>query len=332
MKDIPAIIYPDGQTASREEVVRKLVFNAMCQNTATQLNTPPKKFSFSEWTKRLISRQEERQEVLPLPERVAVAIKTDKPILLGLFGDVHAGGEDTNYARFGKDVEALTQAGGYSVTVGDLTDSHFFMPGVDTALACGDEQVMYAQSALGELAKGGRLLAGWGGDHDKWAADKMGAATLYQDFYGKFGAPYLEGVSYLTVNVDDGSNVVPYEMVGAHKHRGISVYNDAHASLRMEKDEARGADIAFTAHNHVKAYLEQPVKTQGGFERILHLLALGAYKTTDRYSRKQGWPRKGEASQGAFGVILSPGKKEIKVEWTIEKAVDALISQVKKFF
>jgi hypothetical protein len=134
----------------------------------------------------------------------------------------------------------------------------------------------------------------------------------------------LEGVSYVTVKVNDGETVVPYGFVGSHRHKGFSVYNDAHASLRQWRDEGVGAVVSFTAHNHVKAALTQVHKLAGGEEQKFHSLAIGAYKETDRYSRKMGWPRKGEQSLGAFGIIMYPHQNNMEIWWTIEEAVNRL--------
>jgi hypothetical protein len=65
-----------------------------------------------------------------------------------------------------KDVNLITEAKGYTITVGDLTDSFFFMPEVGEQIISGDEQVLFAQSALDKLGRDGHLVAAFGGDHD----------------------------------------------------------------------------------------------------------------------------------------------------------------------
>jgi hypothetical protein len=125
--------------------------------------------------------------------------------------------------------------------------------------------------------------------------------------------------------LNNGKNRTAYGIVGSHRHKGFSVYNDAHASLRQWRDEGVGSIISFTAHNHVKAALTQVHKVHGGQEVKFYSLAIGSYKTTDRYSRKMGWPRKEEQSLGAFGLIFSPEPDTpVEVYWTVEEAVNAL--------
>jgi len=118
--------------------------------------------------------------------------------------------------------------------------------------------------------------------------------------------------------------VVNYGLVGCHRHKGFSVYNDAHASLRQWRDEGVGSVVSFTAHNHVKAALTQVHKTNGGEEVRFHSLALGPYQISSRYSRKMGWPRKGSESMGGFGLILHPGQEKTEVFWDVREAAERL--------
>ncbi|MHA2069398.1 MAG: hypothetical protein ACXABY_33980, partial [Candidatus Thorarchaeota archaeon] len=140
----------------------------------------------------------------------------------------------------------------------------------------------------------------------------------------KHQAHYLEGVSYLTILKNNGKSVVPYGFVGSHRHKGFSVYNDAHAPLRQWRDEGVGSVVSFTAHKHIKASLTQVHKLHGGEETKFYSLALGSYKKSDRYSRKMGWPRKGEHSIGGFGLILYPGEENVEIYWTLDEAVDKM--------
>ena len=318
------LYYPDGTYSGRREVRRKLLAEELEGRSRRVSKKEATRRDFKKWTEIVTRQQDERKELLGIPEKVTVDIETSTPILVPLIGDVHAGGSDIDYKRFAKDVDLIKEARGYTIAVGDLTDSYFFMPGVGQQLVSGDEQTLYMQAALDELSEGDRLLCAWGGDHDMWPKDKSGAHTLYSKFKETYNADYLEGVSYLTINLNDGGNIVPYRMVGSHRHKGFSVYNDAHASLRQYRDEGVMSDLSFTAHNHVKAALRQTHKFHGGDEQAIWSVALGSYKRSDRYSRKMGWPRKDDASMGAFGLILYPTTKRLEVHWTLEDAVNRL--------
>lgn len=326
MKENPSgLFYPDGTFATQSEIKRKLVVDSFSETSRVDSLTAPVR-TFDRWTDIMIRRQEEREEVLPLPESVRVNIATEKPILIALMADDHIGGEGTDYKRMKKDVELIKEAEGYTVTFGDLTNSAFFMPDAGDQISTGEEQVLYARTMLEELSNGGHLLAGWGGDHDLWGKDKGGAHTMYSQFRDRYNAHYLEGISYLTIELTSKKGVIEYPLVGSHRHKGFSVYNDAHASWRQQLDEANSVNdiLSVTAHNHIKSYLEQTRKTYGGESKTIHSIALGAYKGTDRYSRKMGWPRQTDKSMGAFGLILYPNKQELSVHWTIEEAVKQL--------
>lgn len=318
------LFYPDGSFSTRDEIRRKLLAQKLEGSSRRVREDLPERRDFKKWTEIIIRQQQERQELLGIPESVSVEIETTNPILVALIGDVHAGGSDIDYERFARDVDLIKEVEGYTIAVGDLTDSFFFMPEVGEQLVSGDEQILYMQAALDELAKGDKLLCAWAGDHDMWSKDKSGAHTLYHRFYQQYNAHYLEGVSYLTINLNDGSNIVPYRFVGSHRHKGFSVYNDAHASLRQYRDEGVFSDVSFTAHNHVKAALKQVHKLHGGQEQAIWSIALGSYKRSDRYSRKRGWPRKDDPSMGGFGLVMYPEQKRLEVFWTIDEAVERL--------
>jgi hypothetical protein len=322
------LYYPDGSYADRNAIRRKLFAQNPTETEMTQLTPFPATRDFELWASIVIRQQAERHEVLGIPEAIEVKIEATKPFLLALIADSHIGGSDVDNERLVKDVNLIDKVHGYSVAVGDLTDSFFFMPEVGEQIISGDEQVMFAQAALDRLARHGHLIAGFGGDHDMWSKDKSGAHTLYHLFHERYNAHYLEGVSYITLNVDNGETVTPIGLTGCHRHKGFSVYNDAHASLRQWRDEGVGSVISFTAHNHVKAALTQVHKVMGGGEVKFHSLALGSYKQSDRYSRKKGWARKGEESMGAFGLIITPGSQDVEVCWTIEEAVNRLSEKV----
>jgi len=319
------LVYPNGREATRAEVSRTVAVRSLAdaETRIERLTRAPKSRDFEEWTDVMKTRQDQRKEVLNIPERVSVRINTKKPILVSLFGDVHAGAEDVDYKGFAEDVNLTREAKGYSVVVGDLTDSIHF-PSAGDNVANNTKQDLFMESAMDRLAEGGRLIAGFCGDHDGWVKSKMGRQGIYHRFAERYnGAHYLEGVSYIDVEVNDGEKPVDYKMVGSHRHKGYSLYHPAHASIRQEL-EARGADVSFTAHKHDKGHLRKTVKDQGGEEHVIDCLSLGAYKETDHYSRKCGYARKSKASMGAFGIILSPGEKEVTVHWTVKEAVEDL--------
>lgn len=322
IKEAPALYYADGSTATRSDIRRKLLHEEL--TTPLHLTPPAQRRTFEEWRPIIERRQTEYAELVSFPELVEVEIAADKPVLIVPIGDVHALNPETDLAQFGRDIDLAKAAGGYFMTFGDMTDSVFWHP--EPSVGTNQEAELYMQSALRYMAEGGHLLCGWLGDHDGWTYDKHGAMTMYQDFWEKFNAHLLDGISYVDIGLNDGQSVQRYAIVGSHRHKGFSVYNDAHASWRQQLDEANTSRtiISITAHNHTKARLTQTRKCFGGDERVIESVSLGTYKKSDRYSRKHGWPRKGEETASAFGIVLYPGQDRVNVYWNLEEAVDSI--------
>ena len=320
MAEQPAIYYPDGSSRTRAEVRRKLLAEEL--TTPSHLTPRPPERDFTEWQPIMARRQKEYKELLAIPESVCIEIATEGPVLLCPIGDVHAEHPETNLERFGKDVDLVKSVNGYFMVFGDLTDTIFWKQ--NPALASAEEATMYMRSALKYMAEDNRLLCGWLGDHDGWAYDKHGSHTMYADFWDTFNAHLLDGVSYVDINLNDGETEQKYGIVGSHRHPGHSIYNSSHQCLRQWRDEGVGSLISISAHKHTKAHNQQTHKLYGGNEVVFHSVALGTYKESDRHSRKHGWPRKGERSAGAFGIILHPAEEKIHIYWELEDAVDYL--------
>ena len=320
MKEKLGLHYPNGTFKDRTQIRRELLADEL--TTPLHLTTPAPVRSFAEWQPIINKRQQEYKELLEIPETIHIEIATDKPILLAPFGDVHAEHPETNLKRFGRDIDLVKSVNGYFITLGDLTNSIFWK--AEPSLITAQESTMYIRSALKYMAEDGHLLCSWLGDHDGWAFDKHGSHTLYADYWEKFNAHLLDGVSYVDIGLNNGETVRKYAIIGSHRHKGFSVYNDAHASWRQQLDEANTSRdiISLTAHKHTKAHLTQTRKCFGGDERLIHAISIGTYKESDRYSRKHGWPRKGEKTAGSFGIVLHPGKDQVNIFWNLEQAVD----------
>jgi len=173
---------------------------------------------------------------------------------------------------------------------------------------------MYLQAALNEI--NGKIIAAWAGNHSLWAS-RMGE-TFYRNWAAKYNAHYFEGVAYLTTKLNDKI----YRLVGSHKHRGYSVYNDSHASRRQVLDDAENADVSITAHNHVKANARQMTKVHGGGARPVDYVALGSYSKSSIYSRNMGWHDKAAEEMGATFLVLFHDQKRVEVFNRWEHAAD----------
>lgn len=276
--------------------------------------------SFRDWTGIFNRRQEERKISRGVPEHVEIEIRSNDPILIIPFGDVHGGGEDVDYNRFSEELcAAVNTPRVFALTLGDLTDSYFWgRDAQDEQIAAFVEQNRFLRSGLFMLGEKKKLLAGWKGDHDGWAGG-MGE-TLYSTFSKEFGAHYFEGLSYVTLKVGTQT----YKIAGAHRHPGYSIYNKAHPALRAYRDDAEGSDIVITAHTHDKGYLAQPIKRFGGKSGIGHFISIGAYKRSDNYARKLGFHVKDDDEMGPQAILLYPKVKKIRVFWTVLDGIEAL--------
>lgn len=311
------LFMPDGSFRSRKDITMSNTPKLESVQFVTPLGSWDK--PFSEWADIFIRRQEERLEFSP-PKHIEIKIDTDKAILLGLFGDLHVGGEKVAYERLKNDVEYMAGTQGtFVLAAGDVTDSFFWgRDAQDGELASFKEQNAFAFSALKLFADNKKLLAGWRGDHDGWALQS--GEDIYSRFVRELGAHYLDGVSYVSLHVGDQL----YKISGAHRHGGFSIYNKAHAALRLYNDSARGSDIAFTAHTHQKGYITQSVKDFGGQENTVHFISVGPYKQGDRYLDKMGYNEITDAGIGAQTILLRPDKKQIQVFATVEEGLEAL--------
>jgi len=176
------------------------------------------------------------------------------------------------------------------------------------------------------LANKKKLLVAWTGDHDhSWQAER--GETMYDRFIRELNTHVLHGVSYLSLYVGDQL----YRISGAHRHNGFSIYNKAHAALRLYRDDAFGSDICLTAHTHGKAYLTQTVKRFGGEVDKVHFISIGAYKRSDRFLRKKGYHRLGDDEIGGQSLILYPDRKKVEVCWSITSGLERFVFLRKQF-
>lgn len=275
----------------------------------------------SYWFKTFKERQRIIEEVDQRENHIEVTIPAEIAGL-ALIGDTHAGSRDVNYELLERDVELIANTPGlYAVAVGDLINGYFWggMSQMDD-LEQMPRQVRFMRSILKKLSTDNSLIAGWIGDHDGWT--RKTGMNPYERMPEELGAHYMEGVGFITMNVGEQT----YRLTGAHRLRGSSIYNDAHAAVRNSK-EVDNSDIIFSAHYHgKKAHLEQVKKEHGGGGRTIHAIQLGTYDRSSIYSRKQGYADLPDESLGAC-VLTLHGKDEKRIEYhkSVEKGVERLV-------
>ncbi|MCZ2337800.1 MAG: metallophosphoesterase [Chitinophagales bacterium] len=300
---------PNGEFESRDFIRRKLAPPA-------ELEPPPTTSdrSLAEWTKLLVEIQKKREEILPLPSHIKITHKENLPVFYAFIGDIHAGGQFVDYQRINDEVQAIKEnPNTFVIAMGDLVDGFFWSPASQEQVANLDEQAIYAQKLMEELR--GHLVVAIGGDHCLWAASN--GPTIYNDFVNKYQAHYMEGVSYITIKVGESE----FRIAAAHRFGGHSIYNKAHSSHRVYRDEAAGADIVVTGHNHSKAINEQSIKEFDGGRKVIYA-SLGAYKASDKYGRKLGYPKMDYEEMGGIGLTLYPDSHRFDAHWDIREGIE----------
>lgn len=291
------IFLPDGSFESDTSIKRKSVDSPIMET--------PKKFprDFGYWSNRFINRQVEYGETSDVEtDHVTIQFKGDT--IINFIGDCHVGSPYTHYKRLEDEVNAIVSTpNSYAILCGDVIDGFFFNPAQMEQMEQTPEQYQYMNAMVNYLARNGKLLIGFGGDHDGWAK-KMGIDP-YMMLNG-IGSYYMQGVGHLTAKVDDQE----YKITGAHRLPGFSIYNSTHPEMRASR-EIQGADIYFSGHTHKKGQSGQPVQLFGGESRWTHFISLGPYKPTDEYARKIGYAQQDVESMYGCAVVLKSGYKEV---------------------
>lgn len=298
----PGIHLPGGKFISKNEIARKNALNESVPRMVTDL---PKEMEFNYWSKRFERRQEVFKETEVQKNKVSISFDNDT--IINFIGDAHIGAPDTDYKRLASEIDIICQTpNSYVMVVGDLIDGFFFNPAQMEQIEQVPEQYKYIRSMLKYLSENKRLLVGWGGDHDGWAK-KMGMDP-YATFSSEFGAYYMQGVGYITLNVGEQE----YKLVGAHRLPGFSMYNNTHPQMRLSRD-VQGADIYMGAHTHMKGHNQQDVTFFGGESKMVHYISLGPYKQTDEYAKKKGFAVK--TDEGMYGCAIKLSKDSHHIQY-----------------
>lgn len=307
MEQEKGLFYPDGSFRSSTELRR--------QNAPVVVapNPNPRERDLAEWTSYLRTVQEARENMVGLPTHVEITHSAHEPQLYALIGDLHAGGDSVDYDRVYREVMAIKETPGTNViTLGDMVDNFFWQPASEGDIINRQEQALYAQQILRELQ--GKLRIGVLGNHDEWSS--RSGQTMYHNFERDFGAHLMSGISYLTLNVGDSQ----FKIAMSHQYGGHSIWNNSHSALRAYRETAAGADVVVTAHTHRKGVIRQPVH-EWDKDHEVTFISLGAYKPTDEYARKKGYPPMGRDEMGGVSLIFHPDENQLDIYTDIERGV-----------
>lgn len=315
----PGIIMPDGSFISKEQINLKL----MDKGEAVLLTDLPQSRDFKYWGKRFEERQIQYKESEIRRDKVEISFENEP--IINFMGDLHIGNPDTDYKRINEEIEIISQTpNSYLMVMGDPVDGLFFNPGQFEQMEQAPEQFKYINSIFKKLGDERKLLVAWAGDHDTWA--KKSGADPYEIFSEKYHAYYMHGVGFITLKVGP----TDYKLVGAHRIPGSSIYNNTHPEMRLSK-EIQGADIYVGCHTHRKGYVQQEVQQFGGESKLTNFISLGPYKSTDDYSRKNGFPTKTEHGMYGCAIKLYKDHNQVKYYSSIVEANSKRLKRIEEY-
>jgi hypothetical protein len=268
--------------------------------------TRPEGLKAEEWFNEAERRQETRAESEDVYDYAKIEFKSDRPVCIGFTGDWHLGATiDTEMLKRDVDLIANHPLVAGAFFMGDLTDSANFNPAEDESYLSLEEQRAWMLSILDFIGKD-RILAMWKGNHDhKW--ERKNGVSKYAGLSKKYDAPVFYGGAYIDLNVND----INYKLMGSHRLRGSSIYNNAHAAVRGHR-EVQGLDLTFAGHVHRKGHIEQPVR-EFNDSRTAYGLINGTYQLGSEYTKDSGYGVQRGAELGMYWVLFGHDKKMLRV-------------------
>jgi hypothetical protein len=311
------IVSPNGEYKSREQII----YDNMEKEPPSYKENPYKEVSFDDMVEEMIRRRDARREIEGIPDKIELEIKTDTPIIIGLFGDQHMSGKEVDYEMLRRDVHFISSNPKcYTILGGDIVDGAAFNPAQDDKIASFTEESAMAIKMFDALGKNSILVA-LQGDHDMWS--ERGGPTMYQTFVERYNTPLMRGSSVVILKVGG----TEYRIVCAHQVPGSSIYNKSHPENRESKFGKQNADVYVGFHNHTKALSQQPVEIAGESPKMQTFVAGGPYKLTDSYTKKKGWGSKEQSNDavvGAVWLVLHPYRREVEAFWSMESAKERI--------
>jgi UDP-2,3-diacylglucosamine pyrophosphatase LpxH len=266
----------------------------------------PHNKSVSEWFEEIERRSTFRSEIDDSYDYGKIEINTDRPAVIGLSGDWHLGAT-IDKQMLSRDIEIMSEHPLVSgvFLLGDLLESANFNPAEDESILNMEEQRKAMLSILDYIGQD-RIFAFWKGNHDhKW--ERKYGTSKYAGLSEKYNAPVFYGNSYIDMFIND----VNYKLMGSHRLRGNSIYNNAHPPIRGHK-EVQGLDITFCGHTHKRGAIQQPMREFRG-SRMTYGVVSGTYQLGSEYTKDSGFGTQRDAELGMYWLILNHDKKLIRV-------------------
>lgn len=145
--------------------VNEIIYEGMDKSEPLYKEDPYKEVSFDTMIDEMIRRREARREIEGIPDSIEIEIKSDTPIVIGLFGDQHLSGKEVDYEMLRRDVHFIAENPKcYTILGGDVVDGAAFNPAQDDKIASFTEETTMAIKMFDMLGKGS-ILAALQGDH-----------------------------------------------------------------------------------------------------------------------------------------------------------------------
>jgi hypothetical protein len=275
---------------------------------------PFEQVSFNDQIEEVIRRQEWREKIDYLPEDAEVTIKSTIPIGICNLADTHLGAYKTDYGYLRFLVDTIKyNDNAFAFLGGDLCETISWNPGQNDSIMRFEEQNEMLYSMLAELK--GKIIGGVIGNHN-W--EERTWVSKYQNFLRDADAPLFHNIGWLTLNIDNGDDVVPYYAVLGHQLKGYSYHNANHPQGRFNK-EVEGCDIIIS--NHTDGVQSVSKGMFGGNHKAMTFVNGFSLKRNDRFLKGKGNPN---SNTGANWLYLSPYEKQHMAIPNTELAIEIM--------
>lgn len=265
-------------------------------------DNPFKEPSFNDLIVEAVRRREWREQHDYIPNEAEVTIKTTEPIVICNLADPHMGAKEVDYEYLRFLVDTIKNNDNAFCTLGgDMCESITWNPGQNETILNFQEQYEMLYSLLKELK--GKILGGVIGNH---AWEEKSGVSKWQEFLRNADAPLFDNLGWLTLNLDNGIDTIPYNIALIHKAKGYSYHNANHPQGRFSK-EVEGSDIIISNHTHTDGVQSTSKSLFGGRSKSLTFINGFSLKRNDQFLKGNGNPN---SATGANWLYLSPHSKQ----------------------
>lgn len=263
---------------------------------------PFEESSFNDYVVEAVRRKEWRETHDYIPNEAEVTIKTTEPIAICNLADPHMGAKDVDYEYIRYLVDTIKYNDNAFCTLGgDMCESISWNPGQNEAILNFQEQYEMLYKMLKELK--GKIIGGVIGNH---AWEERAGVSKYQEFLRNADAPLFDNLGWLTLNIDNDIDLIPYNIALVHQAKGYSYHNPNHPQGRFSK-EVEGCDIIISNHTHKDGVQSTSKNLFGGKTKGQTFINGFTLKRNDNFLKGKG---NANSAIGANWLYISPNSKQ----------------------